>query len=65
MPKVSGASPCILRPATTRASARAVTIGSPMSLSACAAMAACKAGETVMALPFSPRPKAATIGTLT
>ncbi len=36
-----------------------------MSPSASAAMAACSAGVTVMALPFTPSPNGATIGTLT
>ena len=36
-----------------------------MSPSAAAAIAACSAGDTVMALPFTPSPNGATIGTLT
>jgi hypothetical protein len=40
IPKVSGSSPLALRLATTRASARAETMGSTMLPSAAAAMAA-------------------------
>ena len=45
MPKVSGSCPRCLRAATTRASARADTIGSRTLPSAASAMAACKRGR--------------------
>ena len=65
MPNVSGALPLALRASTTRFRARADTIGSSMLPSAAAAISACSAGVTVMALPFTPSPNGATIGTLT
>jgi len=65
MPKVSGSAPRLRLLATTRASASAVTIGSRRSPSISAMMAACSAGDTVMALPLRPRLKGATIGSLT
>ena len=46
-------------------SASAVAIGSKRSPSISSMIAACSAGDTVMALPLSPRLNGATIGTLT
>jgi hypothetical protein len=65
MPKVSGAAPLRRRAATTRASASAVTMGSNGSPSTSRRIAACNAGDTVIALPLRPRLKDATSGTLT
>src|ERR1700751_1618898 len=65
MAKVKGSAPLFRLAATTRASARAVAIGSKRPPSSSAMIAACSAGETVMALPLMPRLKGATIGTLT
>ena len=53
MPKVSGSAPRALRSATTRASARAETLGSARSPSANSVSAAYRRGDTVMALPLS------------